>query len=309
MAAGRVHFLVVGTPRSGTTLVQRLACELEGVCVPPETHFFRSFAAGLVERRTFPLREPALREELARFAALETCRDLPLDAEAIVAALAGRCRSALELFAAIVRQLAGEAAVVGEKTPSHLRWCPALTTADPALRLVGVVRDPRGVVDSYFGAWGRRPHAVVAERWRIDQAQLRRARAVLRERALVLRYEDVVHDPGAARAAIAGLLGVPAAAAREAPAGMVLPWETWKRQALGPIDAAVVDAWGERLTGSEAREIARVCGREMRRWGYDPTPAATWRRPVAPWARRRYRRDRRQQDRAIGRLAATRGFA
>lgn len=38
-------FLIVGTPRSGTTLVQRLASELPGVAIPPETHFFSLFVA------------------------------------------------------------------------------------------------------------------------------------------------------------------------------------------------------------------------------------------------------------------------
>ena len=40
MTAADVSFLMVGTPRSGTTLLQRLACELPGVGMPPETHFF-----------------------------------------------------------------------------------------------------------------------------------------------------------------------------------------------------------------------------------------------------------------------------
>ena len=35
-----LSFLVVGTARSGTTLVQRLCCELPRVWVPGETHFW-----------------------------------------------------------------------------------------------------------------------------------------------------------------------------------------------------------------------------------------------------------------------------
>ena len=35
----RVGFLIVGTPRSGTTLVQRLVSELRGVRVPPRDPF------------------------------------------------------------------------------------------------------------------------------------------------------------------------------------------------------------------------------------------------------------------------------
>jgi len=47
------HFAIVGSPRSGTTLVQRLCCELEGVVVPYETHFFSAYLP--VCRPRFPL--------------------------------------------------------------------------------------------------------------------------------------------------------------------------------------------------------------------------------------------------------------
>jgi hypothetical protein len=106
MAPSPPSFLIVGSPRSGTTLVQRLASELPGVHVPPETHFFDTFVAGLMERRAFPLDRRALEEELDEYLALPTSSQLPLDPSAVVTVLGGRCDSPLELFAAIVETLA-----------------------------------------------------------------------------------------------------------------------------------------------------------------------------------------------------------
>ena len=71
----RVGFLVVGSPRSGTTLLQRLSCEIEGVRMPPETHFFSDFVWGLVHRAKFPLPMPDLRKEIERFAVSTIPRD------------------------------------------------------------------------------------------------------------------------------------------------------------------------------------------------------------------------------------------
>jgi len=51
-------FLIVGSARSGTTLVQRLACELPGVAMPPETHFFDIFL-----RRLLPVAPQILADE------------------------------------------------------------------------------------------------------------------------------------------------------------------------------------------------------------------------------------------------------
>src|SRR5437588_2405307 len=117
-------FLIVGSQRAGTTLVQRLACELDGVAVPPETHFFSSrFAGSLVQRNTFPLDRRTLADELQRYASLPTSRGFDLDVDAVIERLGGSCRSWERLFGAIVRQLAGpDVPVVGEKTPGHLPW-------------------------------------------------------------------------------------------------------------------------------------------------------------------------------------------
>ncbi|MGH9018593.1 MAG: sulfotransferase, partial [Acidimicrobiales bacterium] len=119
--AGAVQFLVVGSPRSGTTLVQRLACEIPGVAMPPETHFFTRFAPHLVDHYRFPLRGPALVAAVADFAALHT-EGLAVDVDAVVDDMQGTCTRPLQLFDALVRHLAGPAQVWGEKTPGHLVW-------------------------------------------------------------------------------------------------------------------------------------------------------------------------------------------
>src|SRR5262245_51226417 len=66
VAAGSrdIGFLIVGTPRSGTTLVQRLATELPGVRVPPETHFFPHFGSDLIKRTSFPLDAGGIEREV-----------------------------------------------------------------------------------------------------------------------------------------------------------------------------------------------------------------------------------------------------
>src|ERR1051326_1575624 len=114
-------FLIVGTPRSGTTLVQRLACDLPGVRVPPETHFFLKLGPRLAST-SFPIGDRELRDMLEEFAALNTSREMPLDIGALMASLGGRCDGPMELFAAIVVHLSGESVVYGEKTPPHLLW-------------------------------------------------------------------------------------------------------------------------------------------------------------------------------------------
>jgi hypothetical protein len=274
------RFMIVGPPRSGTTLVQRLASELPGVRVPPETHFFDQYVAGLIERRSFPLDRTALSEELRAYLAIGDLEGLTLDPAAVVERLGGTCASPVALFAAIVETLCGGAEVCGEKTPDHLRWWRPLAHVLPDLRIVAVLRDPRATVASGRRMpWSTHPHGVLAEAWRLGALEVARmADALPPERRLVLRYEDVVADPDAARASIARLIGVaqtagPALGDDEL-AALRLPREWWKDKVSGPVSGEWVDKWRDELTESEAREIALVCREEMSRWGYDAGDAA-----------------------------------
>lgn len=269
---GELSFLIVGTPRSGTTLVQRLACEIPGVAVPPETHFLYFFAADLYRRRSFPLDAAAIRDEIALYAGLDKARDLEVDPDAVVAELGGTCRSVLQLFSALVRHLAGPAEVYGEKTPAHVVWWEKLAGAAPSLKFVAVVRHPAAVVASWVAAWPRESWVAAAERWKLDQSRVAAMVDALGPgRTLLARYEDVVADPGAARAALATFLGREPPARPAAPVRpLYLPWETWKSKSLEPIDAARADAWRNALSPEQVAYVARVCRAGMARFGYSP---------------------------------------
>lgn len=204
----RLSFLVVGTPRSGTTVTQRLCCELPDVAMPPETHFLHLFAPGLLARRRFPLTWPEVRDELSRFEALPTSAGLRLDRARMFELLGPRCDRLIDLFSALVVALCSPCSLTaryGEKTPEHLLWWRAMTSADPALKIVGVVRDPRAVAASHRAVpWGIRDPGELAEEWAFDQRSLRAARHRLGpRRCLVVRYEDLVAGPAASRARLA----------------------------------------------------------------------------------------------------------
>ncbi len=278
--AGSVGFLIVGSARSGTTLVQRLACEIPGVAMPPETHFFSSFASDLVYRREFPLAGSDLRDELLLFSGLDTSKGLAIDRERIIDDLSGVATSAFALFEAIVRSLAGPAEVLGEKTPGHLLWWTAIAKRAPWVRFVVVVRDPRAVVASNLSMpWAAseelsrfagRAHLPLAARWEIDQERAHGMLATLgARRCMLLRYEDVVADPEATRKRVATFLGRDATVpAKTAPAGIVLSSEPWKQAALDHVTADRLTAWEEDLGAREAKQVTAICRRGMRQFGY-----------------------------------------
>jgi sulfotransferase family protein len=310
----QLGFLIVGTPRSGTTLVQRLASELPGVRVPPETHFFPHFGVDLIHRRTFPLDGTGIEQEVRRFTALKTSRGMDLDPAQVATDLDGRCSSALDLFQAIVRSLAGPAEVYGEKTPNHLLWWRPLSRALPRLRLIAVVRDPRAVTSSYASApFGMDSSAALAESWVADQREVLAASVGLgARRCLIVRYEDVVEDPERAVESIRGFLDrppiddAPPPGARTQPS-ILMPWETWKLDALGPVVKNRVDAWRTELSPRDIARVTAICGPRMRAFGYEDSASQRRRdvyhrrtlSPIDQWRRWHFKLARSRRMRTI----------
>ncbi len=278
-ASDEVGFLVVGTPRSGTTLVQRLAMELDDVGMPPETHFISYLGSTVPLRHAFPLDEVTLRQELEAFAALPSSSGLDIDVDQVAKSIGTSCPSLVAMFDALVAHLAGPAALLGEKTPGHLMWWRPLVRARPGLKFVAAVRDPRAVVASNLAApwrefdrrsWGADQYLALAYDWSTQQRLvLDMARSLGSGRCLVLRYEDVVSDPPAARRRLSAFLGrgYEGAPAPEHEA-LVLPWETWKGNVVGPVTTDRVEAWRSVLTPDQAAHTVAICRREMAQFGY-----------------------------------------
>jgi len=271
-----VDFLIVGTARSGTTLVQRLACELPNVHMPPETRFFEAFVSRRWYRVRFPLGTEALRQEIVAYSRRSSSQGLNIDVEAVVKRLEGRCDSYPQLFDAIVATLAqaDEGAIIGEKTPIHLQWWRPITRALPELRLVAVVRDPRSVAASYRQVWNG-SHLSVAARWNSDQTTLAAAQQELGERLLLLKYEDVVADPGKTQESLGAFLGVSdrdrAYAPSVSPQKITVASEWWKSRVFEPVTQARVTAWQDTLTPKQADQVLAVCRPSAPLFGY-PTP-------------------------------------
>lgn len=185
-----------------------------------------------------------------------------------------------------VSEVSGEAIVVDStKRPSTAR----LLAADPAVRLrvVQVVRDPRGVLNS----WSREVPLPDGSGPR-DHLKRRPARQILRRWLTVnlmigrlqrdgvpfvrLRYEDLVTDP---RAAMRSVLALSGREARPEDLGFIgvegveralshVPTGGRVRFHSGPMPLRLDEKWRAELPASRQRLTTLVCGPLMRRYGY-----------------------------------------
>ena len=298
-------FLIVGTPRSGTTLAQRLASEHPDCSLPPETHFFVHLYPRLLKRGvTFPLESRVLKASLEDYLKLPTSAGLALEPDRLMSDYPQAGERPMALFGAIVRHLAEASEQVGEKTPDHLLWWRPITRAFGHVRIIWIARDPRGVVASGLKVpWGMKSPALLAERWRLDVRCMRNAQRVLGlDRMLVVRFEDIVTAPDKGRNEMWRFLDLPAhVAPRQVEDSMLRnPRETWKARAGGPITSARSDAWQDDLPKEVADLVAGICRREMIALGYQVGVVERPRRTIDPleMAKRTYLRVNRARKQA-----------
>lgn len=311
---GLIDFVIVGTPRSGTTLVQRLAGELPGVRTPPETHLLAEIAYGALGRPRFPLAGSRLTGLLEAFAAFHRRSGVEVDAPAVAARLGGEASSVFDLFAAVVADMTGDAEVRGEKTPEHLLWWRPLAVAFPAIKIIAVVRDPRAVVASNLEVpFGMSHVELISERWALDQDELLAARDLLpSDRFLLLRYEDVVADPNGALAALGAILQ-PTSRPVELQNVADVPraqGEYWKDNARTPPSTDRVDVWRQALTARQISIVTSLCQRHFAPFGYEsfpddgrPARSHAWLSPAARARRLHYIASRALRMRRVNRFA------
>lgn len=213
------YLFVVGCPRSGTTLLQRMLDHHPELTVANDTHFIPRVITGLGEGDDLPLTAELVRRvrEYHRFPRL----GLPDAAvqEAAEAALTYR-----DFVGALYSQLArihGKP-LAGEKTPDYVRCLPLLHRLFPWTRTVHIIRDGRDVALSAlewaregkgpgkFALWRDEPVAVCALWWRWQVSTGRNdGRAAGRERYREIHYEELVARPEETLRGVAGFLGLP----------------------------------------------------------------------------------------------------
>jgi hypothetical protein len=223
---GNPYLFVVGCPRSGTTLLQRMLDNHPRLAVANDTHFI-----------------PRALEKVAPQAVEAVTRgdDLPLTPELVEGVRAYHRFPRLGLVDAAVREAAAQSAtyrefvsalyaeygrlrgkpLAGEKTPDYVRRLPLLHALFPWARTVHIIRDGRDVALSLlewanedkgpgkFALWRDEPVAVCALWWRwLVSTGRRDGQGLGPTRYFEVWYEDLVARPEQTLHDVATFLGV-----------------------------------------------------------------------------------------------------
>lgn len=209
---------VVGCPRSGTTLLQRMLDAHPLLAVANDTHFIPKLLAQHAEP------EPPVTARMVQWLIGDRrSQRLGVSHEAVE-----RAASAPVDFAGFVGRLYDELArlrgkpLAGEKTPDYVRHLPLLHGLFPWARSVHIIRDPRDTILSIlewsrdergparFDLWRRDRVGTATLWWRRMVREGRAAAAALGpDRVHEVRYESLVAEPEAELRRVSGFLELP----------------------------------------------------------------------------------------------------
>jgi Sulfotransferase family len=285
--------VIVGAPRSGTTMLRLMLDAHPQLSIPPETGFL-ALASALKSS------EQSLHADLFLDAITNFPREMPTWPDFGIAAEDLRDElnriqlvSAADGFRAFYRLYAERSGKSrwGDKTPEYVLHISDIAETLPEAHFIHIIRDGRDVGLSLRQCWFApdRDMKGLAGHWQQRVTEGRRQGAGCCH-YIEVRYETLVRRPPAVLAEICGFLGLPYVGQleryhersmdrlrehgeRRTRDGLLVVSreERLRQQQLvsRPPDPSRIEAWKETMTTDERRDFEEVAGELLRDLGYE----------------------------------------
>ena len=272
-------FFIIGSGRSGTTVLRRMLCQNRHIHIPPETYVLNDVIRTF--RRNSAMHWPDLValllakfEYYPEFVAFEcSLRDVFCD----LRALPKSQRNLASIIDKIYRYhafLAGKATVTwGDKTPLNTFHLQEIRKVFPSGRYIHLLRDGVDVIHSYVKSGLYETHSEAAKRWVDSVSEANRFVAKYPASCLTIRYESFVANPDAICQSVEEFIGVEVGA-RQADAGVVpaklgdVPIRRHHARVLADIDQTSVGKGRRDLSQNVLRSVSKIIAPTLLETGY-----------------------------------------
>ena len=193
-------FFIVGSSRSGSTLLRLMLASHSCIAIPSETWYLTALVGKFPFDR--PLQEDEISGAISVMTNHYTWPDMGLDAAEMrrrAANLSGvRLRDLVEIVYLWHMEVEGKSRW-GDKTPAYIEIIPPLAAMFDDAKFIHLIRDGRDVAKSFqrqgwHGPW---MHGYTREWSRAVELDMKLSKTLLNERILRVLYEDLVLNPEA----------------------------------------------------------------------------------------------------------------
>jgi hypothetical protein len=279
-------FFIVGSGRSGTTLLRMMLCSHSRISIPPETWYLLPLLQRFSVDR--PLDPSEVQSAISIISGHCNRPDMKFDLQELRRELNQLTEPHLsDLIEIVYRRYmqTEDKAHWGDKTPVYIEIVPELAQMFPSSQFIFLVRDGRDVAKSFqTRRWmGRWLHNNTREWTRAYEYYQRWIGAGLRERILLVRYEDLVLETADTLQRVCRFIG-------EDFEPQMLAWEhTADRQILPEelsgvhrklklrIGSEGVARWKREMSARETFIAEAFMGAHLKRLGYERRyPSPLW---------------------------------
>jgi hypothetical protein len=270
-------FFIVGSSRSGSTLLRLMLASHSRIAIPSETWYLTA----LIEKFPFDrlLQENEITDAIAVMTSHYTWPDMGLDAAELrrrVADLSGvRLRDLVEIVYRWHMEVEGKSRW-GDKTPAYIEIVPPLAAMFGDAKFIHLIRDGRDVAKSFqrqgwHGPW---MHGYTREWLRAAELDMKLSKTVLNERILRVLYEDLVLYPEATLRRICAFID-------ESFEAQMLQWHAKVADAIPvrekrfhsglgkDMSPSDVSRWKREMTSREIFVAEALIGARLSHFGYE----------------------------------------
>jgi len=274
--------LIVGFPRSGTTLLRTAINNHSRVSAYPDEAFFLLEVYHQLGNQSFG-KEAALEAFLGARVRAEQNKLR----EVIRRAYQGTSEHTLNTLMTPMAQALCQKTAKGDVQKASipvLKFGPfasRLEIADyllPGVRVLHIVRDPRGAVASHLARWPDGPLWFRVQEWREAVRQGHDWGKKNQDRYFEVRFEDMLEQPEYTFQSICTFIGV-RYSKRMVNLDYVTPQfgthalEHGQAKHFSTFEPKKVDQWKQTLTAFQIKLIEHLCSEEMDMFGYTRTPS------------------------------------
>ncbi len=265
---------IVGSPRSGTTLLRNLLNRHPRIAICRETQFNHYIYS---RRKAFgDLRNETNRRRLVKeYLATSRMRRSGIETAGLEERLLRDGTSYASLFAALLVHFAESEGKqrCGEKTPQHALLTETLCEWYPGASIIHLVRDPREVVASLQRVpWASNSVVVNTRTW--IQCNLAARKSSHRPEYLMVRYQDLVSRPEEELVRICGHLHEDYSPSMLVPDERPIAYSSWSQRAKAAVTSERLGKWQEQLTQQDVELIEWVAGPHLESFGYARSAAS-----------------------------------
>jgi hypothetical protein len=270
---------IVGSGRSGTTLLRRMLMQGGQIHIPPESYVLGTVIKRYGIWRLAPWRS-TVRHVLSEFESYPEFALFDVSLRPVESALIETPPSSRNLATIIdaiyrfhSREKGSGANRWGDKTPLNAYCLPDIRLVFPAARFVHMLRDGCDVVSSMIDMGRYATVEEAARRWNTSIDAVGRFAQVHADSVLEIRYEDLATHPEATMRAVCTWLGLDyrddmVTSASSAPDLGDVPTLGHHRQVLAPITTSSIGRGRRGLDDAERRQLQRLLGANLASTGY-----------------------------------------